>query len=81
MITLKNKHKTKVVPRDLDKASRCTWEETALGFSGALTATAFASVYRLCCLLSGRDVAVGGENLGGEREEEVLVKNMGCSES
>lgn len=38
MITLKNKHKTKDVTGDLGKALHYTWEESALRFSGALTA-------------------------------------------
>lgn len=67
MITLKNKHKTEDVPRDLGKALHCTWEEMVLRFSGALA----ASGYQLCCLFSRRDELGGmwwlGEKIQGER--------------
>jgi len=87
MITLKNKHKTKDVPRDLGKASHCPWKERALKFFGALTARAFASGYGLCCLLSRRDELGGMWQLARKferrerRRRRVLVKNIGCSKS
>lgn len=73
MIMLKNKHKTKDVSREPDKALHCTWEETTLRFSGVLSAAAFAPGYWLCYLLSRKDVLAWKENLG-KREEEMLVK-------
>lgn len=61
------KHKNKYISRELGKALHCTWEEATLRLSGVLSATAFASGYWLCYVLSRKDVLAGKEYFGERR--------------